>query len=372
MVRNPMAAPDDRGLAGLLESLPGVARVREAAAGQRVYLVGGAVRDLLLGHARSDLDVSVEGEPGDIAARLGGELVEHERFGTATVRVEGLEFDLATARAESYPAPGALPEVRPASIEQDLARRDFTINAMAIPLDDPRLIDPHGGRGDLDRGLLRVLHDGSFRDDPIRALRAARYAARFGFDLEPGTEALLRQADLGTVSRDRVDAELTRIAAGPEAAPALELVRDWAILELDPEAPALAASLDRLLGEQPWAGFAERVPAIMAAIGDTAPARALAAAPPPTRPSEAVAAASGVAPAELAVARAIGAKWLDRYVAEWRHVRLEIGGDDLLAAGVPEGPAVGRGLEAALARKLDGEVAGRAAELEAALEAAPG
>src|SRR5690606_25329122 len=118
-----------------------------------------------------------------LAARLGATTAEHERFGTAKVVLEGHEVDLAGARRETYPEPGALPVVEPAdSIEQDLARRDFTINAMALSLDDPaEPIDPHGGAADLDAGLLRVLHPGSFADDPTRALRAARYAARFGF-----------------------------------------------------------------------------------------------------------------------------------------------------------------------------------------------
>src|SRR5918994_4949551 len=200
---------EPQALAERLAALPGLQELREAAAGLPAYLVGGAVRDLLLGEARADLDVAVEGEIGSLTEALGGELVEHERFATASVRVGGLHVDIARARAETYPSPGALPEVRPAPIADDLARRDFTINAMAVPLaGEPDLIDPHGGLADLREGLMRVLHELSFIDDPTRALRAARYAARLGFGLEPGTRAQLAEADLETVSQDRGVGEL--------------------------------------------------------------------------------------------------------------------------------------------------------------------
>src|SRR5581483_7318244 len=175
-----------------LGELAGLDRVREAAAGLAAYLVGGSVRDLLLGRERADIDVAVEGDAIDeLAERLGGAARTHERFATATVRTDGLEIDLAATRAEAYPRPGALPEISPAPLRDDLARRDFTINAMAVPLASPSdLVDPHGGLGALERGELRVLHDRSFVDDPTRALRAARYMSRYGFTLEPSTAEL--------------------------------------------------------------------------------------------------------------------------------------------------------------------------------------
>ncbi len=209
MVRMRMAVnPIDDLAEALRSAYPELEAVHELAGGKPVYLVGGAVRDLLLGRGRADIDLVVEGDAAALATRLGGEVVEHERFATAKADLDGHEVDIATARAESYPHPGALPEVQPtAGIADDLARRDFTINAMAIPLRrDPELIDPHRGREDLEAGLLRVLHGGSFEDDPTRALRAARYAARFDFELEPETAALLGRADLSTVSVDRRDA----------------------------------------------------------------------------------------------------------------------------------------------------------------------
>jgi tRNA nucleotidyltransferase (CCA-adding enzyme) len=339
-----------------------------------VFLVGGAVRDLLLGRGRSDIDLVVVGDAAALASRLGAEVVSHERFSTAKVSLDGHETDIATARSESYPRPGALPVVEPAGdIEVDLARRDFTVNAMAIPLDgESELIDPHGGRSDLAAGLLRVLHPRSFEDDPTRALRAARYAARFGFELEPQSEELLRASTLDTVSADRRDAELLRLAGEVEAPRAFALLAEWGLVELRPEGVELAIRVDRLLGSQPWNGLTPRDGALfVAALGPIGEEEALAEAKP-GRPSEAVSLASRHDPVELVLARALGAEWLDRYLTEWRDVALEIDGEDLLAAGLPQGPALGRGLQEALRRKLDGEIGGREQELAVALEAARG
>jgi tRNA nucleotidyltransferase (CCA-adding enzyme) len=375
-------SPEPERLGERLAALPGIERLREAVADVSAYLVGGGVRDLLLGRDRADIDVAVEGDVGAVGQRLGGEVRTHERFATATARLDDLEIDLATARAETYPSPGALPEVRPATIEDDLARRDFTVNAMAVPLKgDPDLTDPHGGLADLERGELRVLHDRSFVDDPTRALRAARYAARYGFKLEPETEALLRSADLSTVSEDRVERELLKLAAEPEAGRGFELLDDWGLIPLEPRASRLIAAVGALLEREPWRGLVERPLAIHAAATGHAPGpagrlrdlRAAAeelAAKDPTRPSEIVELARQHGDIELALARALGAEWLDRYVSEWRLVDLEIDGDDLLEAGIPEGPAIGRGLAAALRAKLDGEVSGREDELRVALEVA--
>jgi tRNA nucleotidyltransferase (CCA-adding enzyme) len=362
-----------------LNTTPGLEVLREAAAESAVYLVGGAVRDLLLGQPRTDIDVAVEGDVRPIADALGGEVVEHERFATATVAVDGLLVDLAMARAETYERPGALPTVTPATITDDLARRDFTINAMAVPLTgEPSLIDPHGGVDDLRAGVLRVLHERSFVDDPTRALRAARYAARFDLELEPGTAKLLRSAALGTVSGDRIEAELRRIATEDGAPRALELIREWGLLELSGDAVELAGQVRELSGSPPWSGFADPNVAILAASGyghAAGPTRRAAeelTRATPERPSQVVRLVKGASPVELLLARAMGAEWLDRYVEEWSKVSLEIDGADLLKEGIPEGPAVGRGLEAALSAKLDGEIDGREQELEIALAAARG
>jgi tRNA nucleotidyltransferase (CCA-adding enzyme) len=343
-----------------------------AACDAPVYLVGGAVRDLLLARGRSDIDLVVVGDAAALGRALGAELTEHERFATAKLRFEGHEVDIATARSESYPQPGALPEVDPAGdIETDLGRRDFTINAMAIPLDgEPLLIDPHGGHADLEAGVLRALHERSFADDPTRALRAARYAARFGFGPDAETEALLRATDLGAVSGDRRRAELLRLAAEAEAPRGFELLAGWGLVEPRPDGIALARTVVELLERPPWDELAPTAETVLAAAVGPAGDEAELAKAQPDRPSQAVALARGRNRVELALARALGANWLDRYLLEWRQVKLEIDGDDLIAAGVPQGPALGRGLAEALRRKLDGELAGREAELEAALAAA--
>ncbi len=355
----------------------------EAAGPTRLYLVGGGVRDLLLGRERTDLDIAVEGDAADLARRLGGEVAEHERFRTATAELGPLRVDLAATRAETYASPGALPDVRPASLADDLARRDFTINAIAVPLQgEPEPIDPHGGLGDLQAGLLRVLHPGSFVDDPTRALRAARYGARFSFELDPQTEDLIKAVDLGTISADRLEAETMKLAAEPEALRGFELLEEWGVFTLPPGSDALIEGAMRLVQGPPWSELADRSLALHAAAIGHVPgesgrrenvresARELARRPPPASPSEIVAAARGRSGVELLLARAMGANWIEDYVDHWAGIELEINGDDLLAAGVPEGPGIGRGLDEALRAKLDGEIAGRDDELSTALAAA--
>ncbi|HEX6153274.1 MAG TPA: hypothetical protein VFZ19_07115 [Solirubrobacterales bacterium] len=337
-----------------------------------VYLVGGAVRDLLLGRPGADLDLVVVGDAGALAARLGGAEVEHERFGTVKVEVEGHGVDIASARTETYPEPGALPVVAPAeSIEVDLGRRDFTINAMALPLsDDPQLIDPHGGRRDLERGLLRVLHPRSFEDDPTRAIRAARYAARFGFTLEPETDRLMRRCDLATVSADRRRAELERLAAEPTGLVAFGLLAGWGLIHLRKGGLELVAAVEELLKAPHWAELVPREQALVAAaLGPEGAEQVLASMWPP-KAGEGVEVAERRDPVELILARAMGADWLDHYLTVWSKVELEIDGSDLLEAGVPEGPAIGRGLRAARQKRLEGEIVNRDHELAVALEAA--
>ncbi len=363
--------PIDRLSEAMREAYPELGPVG-ATARQPVYLVGGAVRDLLLGRGRADVDLVVEGDPERLASDLGvAPHANHDRFGTLKLELDGHHVDIAAARSEHYPAPGALPEVEPgAGLEADLARRDFTVNAMAVPLaGEPVLIDPHGGLADLRNALLRVLHPGSFTDDPTRAIRAARYVARLGLELEPETARLLRETDPSTVSEDRWRAELLRLAAEPAAADGLEQLAGWGVLRLRPEWAALAAALPELLAGSPWAGEVDPALAwIKAAVGPWHGVEELAHARP-TRPSQAWALARGHDVTELLLARALGAEWLDEYLGVWREVELEIDGADLIAAGVPEGPGLGRGLAAALRRKLDGELNGREEELAAAIEA---
>jgi tRNA nucleotidyltransferase (CCA-adding enzyme) len=381
----PDAAPIDPALLPeRVSALPGVSSLREAvsASGANAYLVGGAVRDVLLGADRADLDVVVEGDPLQLASELAGPQRAHDRFGTVTAVMDDVRVDLVTARRERYAHPGALPEVEPADLADDLSRRDFSLNAMAVPLHrEVELIDPHGGLDDLRSSRLRVLHEASFIDDPTRALRAARYAARLAFSLEADTERLLRAAELETVSEDRIEAELLKLAAEPTARRGFELLDEWGLIALEAGAGEVIAEVIQLLAVDPWRSVAERALVAYAAATGRGPgpvgrrrdlregARELVEAAP-ARPSDAVALASGRSDVELALARAMSANWLDDYVSSWRRVKLEISGEDLMSEGVPEGPAVGRGLAAALRAKLDGEISGREAELEVAVAAA--
>src|SRR3954454_8391885 len=259
---------DPARLGELVDSLPAIDRLRQIAERVRAYLVGGVVRDLLLGRGGADLDVAIEGNAEALSDLPGFSLERDGLFLTGRLDEGDVKIDVAQTRAESYPRPGALREVRPASITEDLARRDFTVNAMAFPLSRDRdLLDPHGGVDDLRIGLLRILHEKSFIDDPTRALRAARYSARFGFELEPETARLLRDTDLSTVSEDRVDNELRRIAAEENPAAVLRLIADWGVMpSLDPQAPDRVAEVTRLAAAEPWSDWVDRELAVMLAI----------------------------------------------------------------------------------------------------------
>ena len=203
---------------GQLELLKSAGRIARDE-GVPVYLVGGSVRDMLLGRPVEDLDLVVVGDAETMASivakRLSGQVVSRSQFSTAKVKVDGVSLDLVTARSERYSRPGALPQIAHGTIEEDLARRDFSINAMAVPLHlDAKgpPIDPFNGVGDLERGMVRTLHDGSFADDATRILRAVRYEQRLGFRLEDNTESLLRGnlPMLDTIGGDRLFREVQR------------------------------------------------------------------------------------------------------------------------------------------------------------------
>ena len=188
--------------------------------GRRVYLVGGVVRDMLLGYPNFDLDLVVEGDAIELAQRVAGisqaKLAVHPRFGTAKLDYGNFTLDMATTRGETYAKSGALPTVTPGSLSDDLFRRDFSINAMAVSLAKDNygeLFDPHHGKSDLERSLIRILHPGSFNDDATRILRAVRYEQRLGFKLESQTAQLLKRdiPMLDTISGDRIRHELELI-----------------------------------------------------------------------------------------------------------------------------------------------------------------
>jgi tRNA nucleotidyltransferase (CCA-adding enzyme) len=372
------------------------------------------VRDLLLGRATNDADLVVAGDAAALARELGDRLGakprRHARFGTATLELpDGVRLDLARPRRETYAHPGALPEVSfPATLEQDLARRDFAIHAMALPLSAAGLVDPLGGRADLAARRIRVLHDRSFLDDPTRAYRAVRYAARLGFGLERGTARLLREAiaagAVDAVSGDRLRRELVLILAEPQRARSAALL---ARLGLDAAiAPALARagaagrlraadSAARRLGVQRL----DPLCYLLAWMGDAPPdtlaeaADRLALAGPPRekwlawselrgrgegfaalRSPERIRRVRGLGPALAAAAAAAlaprdRAAWLD--AARAPKPELAIRGRDLVAAGVPPGPRVGEALARTLEAREEGRIRAEQ-ELEFALAAARG
>ncbi len=187
--------------------------------------------------------------------------------GPRNLLIDGSPVDIAMARTEKYTRPGSLPEVTPGNLQEDLIRRDFTINAMAISIEeDAELIDPFNGLRDLESGVLRVLHEDSFIDDPTRALRAARYAARFGFDLEPTTAELLFATDTGSVTRERIENELLLMAGEDNALESLRLARVWGLVDFEEDRLELAERAVDLSETEPWAGEVSREEVILEAI----------------------------------------------------------------------------------------------------------
>ncbi|MBI5285197.1 MAG: CCA tRNA nucleotidyltransferase [Chloroflexi bacterium] len=395
--------------ASLLRSLPPAAQdavdrvVAERGSGS-VYAVGGAVRDLLLARPLGDIDLVTEDDAIEVATRAfpGAKVTVHARFRTASTVVDGTRIDIATSRNETYARPGGLPRIARAPIEQDLRRRDFSMNAIAVRLDgDAVLLDPCGGRSDIQANLIRVLHDGSFVDDPTRIFRALRYAARLGFALEAHTAMLLRRdvGYLGMVGGERVRRELTLMLAEETAGPALEACQVAGALRTTHEALHWDASKSHALAERPATdvqripfGFALLTANVTAADIDSVCARlrlprnedaavhGMAALAPLTDilrrpgakpsgvvllldrvPAPSVAAYAATAPD--AIARQLALRYLD----EWRHVRPILSGRDLQDLGVPAGPQVQRGLQLIRAARLDGWAGDRGDERALAL-----
>ena len=206
--------------------------------GTGAFIVGGLVRDMLLGRSNIDLDIVVEGDASELgrkmAKELGGTLVVHKRFGTAVVILhDRMKIDLATARKEVYEKPAALPTVEFGSLRDDLARRDFTINAMAVSISEKsygQLVDFFDGVGDLKSGTIRVMHDKSFVDDPTRIFRAVRFEQRLGFKIETHTEKLIQSAVdesmFEKVSHERVRNEIVLILKEKDPFKAIKRM-DW-------------------------------------------------------------------------------------------------------------------------------------------------
>lgn len=410
-----------------------------------VYLVGGLVRDLLLEKRPSDLDIVVEGDAillaEELCRRFGGEVNSHGRFGTAgwslrrgsheaildeqlalgaaTSDVSADEthsrmavpdrIDFVSARKEFYKRPTALPDVEPGSIKLDLHRRDFTINTLAIRLDGDylgQLLDFYGGRRDLRRGLIRVLHSLSFIDDPTRILRAVRLEQRLGFAIEENTADLIGAALplLDRVSGERIRREIELSLNEAARAEVMERLDDLgALKQLHPDlswsatAAAVFERIPVLAADPIWSEIyrsgppeffyfaawlapfprpvaetlGERLRVRRATIDDLLSVARLCAAlpelPDDAQPSAIVRLLAPHAPRAWLVARALNLCtrcniWLDRYVADWRHVRPSVTGDDLRRAGLPPGPFYTRILDRLLNARLDGEIQDDVAE----------
>ena len=389
---------------GLSEILDCVRRSPVAREG-RVYLVGGAVRDALLGCSISDLDLVVEGDAVALAQRvasdMGAKVVAHPRFGTAKIGCEGLSVDFAGGRGESYSRPGALPSVWPGTLNDDLRRRDFSVNAMAVCLGENGygdLIDPCGGQHDVVSRLIRVLHGQSFRDDATRIVRAIRYEQRLGFELESETGRLLERdlPMLDSISGDRLRHELESILG--EGCPELAISRLGSLGALERICPPLKGNgwLVHVFREaRKWNTVGKlstlylcllcyrmseseveavtsrlRVPGkVGRAVRQTVLLRGSlpALCEPNVRPSdidlavrgyEVLAIEANAIAAESAVAR----EGLIRFLRKLRYVRPSLNGEALKRLGVPQGVVMGMVLEELRRAKLDGEVGSRADE----------
>ena len=363
--------------------------------GYVLYLVGGTVRDLLLKRSSLDIDLALEGNAIKFARLLttgtGEKLTIHQQFGTATFHQGEYTIDIAMARCETYAHPGALPTVKPAEIKDDLIRRDFSINAMAVELSPDtfgNLLDFHGGTTDLEKKLIRILHKRSFIDDATRIFRAIRFEQRLDFNIEAGTERLLRKniATLNTISGDRLRNEIELLLN--EELPEKALARadglgvlqqidrslksnKWlegrfaearklyisspaiyfALLTFDLGRDNAEAISERLNLSGDW----KRIVLGVAKINDDIHKLADPAISPSTvyrflkrYPVEAVSACF------LSNESRIVRSQIERYLKELQYVQIRLNGTELKKMGVETGPRLGRILKALQDAKLDG------------------
>ena len=358
-------------------------------------LVGGPVRDALMGLTVHDLDFVLEGDAPalarEVAAELGGDVVSHHAFGTASVNLEHDRVDIVTARKETYPHPGALPQVYPGTISDDLARRDFSINAMAVRLgaEHEGFIDPHGGMADLKAGVVRALHPGSFVDDPTRIFRAARYEKRLGFRIETETLLWMKESVAsGGVQRltpDRVRHEIEHILEERSPGPPLSRLAELGVLsQLAPGFSSLPA-VERLTSAKgeatPMAYLAAlaypltpaQVEVLIGRLNMPSSWARVARDAVVLREIEEELASPGISNSRVAhlllgksedAIRATAlvshspviAQLLEEFLVKLRLLFPKLDGNDMLALGVPHGPRVGWMLRELTDAKLDGLV----------------
>ena len=389
-------------LVRLMEAIGAIA----AHQGRQLYLVGGGVRDLLLERETFDLDLVTDGDAIGLAQLLSnttqGKIIVHTRFRTANVRWNEWSIDLTTARSETYDHPGALPRVKPGSLSDDLFRRDFTINAMAMQLSPGRygdLIDLYGGQEDLGRGLIRVLHEQSFIDDATRIWRALRYEQRLDFNLEMETLELLKRDTimLDTISGDRIRHELELVLK--EAYPEKFFQRADQLQVLSQLQPGLKGNRDlskkfdqarqvsspspppaglyvallaySLSGEQ-VEQLVERIrlPRPLAeTLRDTCQLKteAVSLAAGDLKPSHVYSILHGYTPAaltanSLSTDSPIVSRNIRQYLTKFRYVKPLLTGEDLKTMGLIPGPRISEILDRLRAARLDGEVTNRRGE----------
>ena len=366
---------------------------------QELYLVGGVVRDLFLGRANFDFDLVVEGDAVALARTLAkdsqAKLTIHSRFGTAKLNYPEFSLDLATARSETYSKPGALPTVKAGNLEDDLVRRDFTINAMALHLNPQRfgkLVDLYHGKDDLDNRLIRILHPKSFIDDATRILRAVRYEQRLGFKLEPETEKLLCRdvSMLDTISGDRIRHEIElilqedqpeRILRRAEKSGVLSKLHpalkgnDWLAKmftkarQIDKRTSLSSLYLCLLiydLTEKKSKEFVSRLnfhKNLAQAMDQTLRIKAQLhkLADPKLKPSDIYQSLHNystiaIQANALATESPIASQHLHLYLHKLRYVKSLLKGEDLKRMGIPAGPKIGTILSALHRAKLNGEV----------------
>ncbi len=388
--------------------------------GYRAYLVGGIVRDLMLGRENADLDIAIEGNAERLAKtfarKTGSRMRAPTRFGTCKLESKAFgKLDVASTRGETYRAPGALPDVHPAGITDDLMRRDFALNAMALSLNPGsygRLLDPLKGADDLRRCRLRILHEESFKDDPTRMLRGIRFRSRYGFDFDRATSRLFRegvaQAFLGRISGKRLFTELKLLCKEDQARAALMMLRQQRVLESVDSGLAWdqvklkhARLLDRALREpavaasdgfrEQWMSYlavfflgagrrrGERLTERLSLPGEVGrvclwtaaglgPALAKLKKLDRSEPYKVTRLLRDIPPEALvhvyiAGDRAVRNLVLD-YLSDWRAVRPALTGDRVMELGVPRGPRVGKMLETLLRLRLSGKLKTRADEIE--------
>ena len=368
-----------------------------------LYLVGGVVRDILLGGAVNDFDLVVEGDAIKLARSLaalhGGRVTAHTKFETAKWFLrdklssgapvhDGLDF--ISARSETYKHPAALPTVKLGSIEDDIRRRDFTINALALRLDEPHfgeLRDDLHGMDDLQNGIVRALHPGSFSDDPTRMYRAVRYEKRYGFTIAAETLALIPGARslVAKLSAQRIRHELDLVLEEQNAAPILRRLDELELLE--PVHPALVGFDESILAASQRGGLSpnrnlrwllwlmnlpeQEIASINKRLHFNA--RLLKSLQAASAIHHDLASFAGLKPSEVvnrldaypleaieAVAHAIPDRKIrdkfHKYLSEWRHIKPRTTGHHLKKRGIEPGPKYAEVLRRLRAAWLDGEV----------------